>query len=66
MDHDKGLIIMDEWIKFDAPARIAVLVNKLRGAMDAVSCGVGQAEIRLVCLCIHHFSHFYFFLAWAL
>jgi hypothetical protein len=30
------VIAVDKWIKFDAPGRIAALVNKLRDGMQAV------------------------------
>jgi ATP-dependent RNA helicase DHX57 len=34
VQHDKELIIIDDWIKFNAPARIAVLVRGLREQLD--------------------------------
>ena len=30
MQHQQELIVVDDWIKFNAPARIAVLVKEIR------------------------------------
>ena len=34
VDHQHALLIVDEWIRFKAPARIAVLVKGLRSELD--------------------------------
>jgi len=34
VEHDKQLISVDDWIKFKAPGRIAVLVKELRKFLD--------------------------------
>lgn len=34
--HEQGLLMLDGWAKFKAPARIGVLVRELRGAIDAL------------------------------
>lgn len=34
--HEKGLLLVDDWAKFRAPARIAVLVRELRAEVDSL------------------------------
>jgi ATP-dependent RNA helicase DHX57 len=34
--HDKKQILMDNWIRFRAPAQIAVLIREMRKALDVV------------------------------
>lgn len=34
--HDEGLVLVDQWAKFRAPARIAVLVRELRAEVDSL------------------------------
>lgn len=36
MSHERSTIIVDGWIEFKAPARIAVLVRGLRQELDAL------------------------------
>ena len=35
VDHKAGTVTVDGWIKFKAPARVAVLVKRLRRELDA-------------------------------
>lgn len=34
MNHADGIVTIDGWIQMKAPARIAVLINQLRKAVD--------------------------------
>ena len=34
VDHEKGLVRVDDWATFQAPARIGVLVKELRARVD--------------------------------
>lgn len=36
VDHEGATITVDDWLRFRAPARIAVLIRELRRALDAV------------------------------
>lgn len=36
MHHEHELIVVDDWIKFNAPARIAVLVKEIRSEFLAL------------------------------
>ena len=49
-DLEKSIIAVDEWIKFDAPGRIAALANKLRDGMQAVRWPTLLHRIWLFCL----------------
>eukprot|EP00050_Salpingoeca_kvevrii_P019100 m.82484 g.82484 ORF g.82484 m.82484 type:complete len:1527 (+) comp8262_c0_seq2:687-5267(+) len=36
VDHERQLVTVDKWLSFEAPARVAVLVNELRDALEEV------------------------------
>ena len=34
VSHEAGILTVDGWLRYEAPARVAVLINKLRAAID--------------------------------
>jgi ATP-dependent RNA helicase DHX57 len=36
VDHTRGVLVMDEWLTFRAPAKTAVLIRNLRRELDAL------------------------------